>query len=87
MPPSVVGVTEPAFSPTPPGPTPLDVARWLGRRANGQDSPPVDVRHLECLVCERFTDHVLGPTTEAKDGSVLVQWWTCAECREGHTLG
>jgi hypothetical protein len=46
-----------------------------------------DVRQLECLACEKITDHLRGPVTYAADGSVLVQWWTCLECQEGQTVG
>lgn len=72
--------------PPPPVPSPRDFARRLDRRdlpAAGDDR----VRRLECLPCERVTDHVRGPATFGKDGSLLVQWWTCAECREGNTVG
>ncbi len=72
-------------TPPPPAPSPREFARRLGGR--GLPSADGEVRRLECLACERRTDHVRGPATYAKDGSLLVQWWTCAECRESNTVG
>lgn len=63
-------------------PSPLELAKALHR-------PPAGSRgkQLECLACERVTPHELGPATYGRDGSLLVQWWTCAECQEGRTVG
>lgn len=63
-------------------PNPLELAKKLRRPAPGGPS-----KQLECLACERVTPHELGPATYGRDGSLLVQWWTCAECREGRTVG
>lgn len=63
-------------------PSPLELARMLHRPAAGDAS-----KQLECLACERITPHELGPATYGRDGTLLVQWWTCAECREGRTVG
>lgn len=73
-------MTESACPPSPSGPTPtpFEVARRVGA---GQ------VRRLECLACERRTDHVPGPATQGRDGALLVQWWRCVECPEGRTVG
>lgn len=46
----------------------------------------VEVRLLDCLPCERRTEHVPGPATRDKSGVVLVQWWKCVECTDGHTV-
>lgn len=72
--------------PLPPVPSPRDLARRPGRR--DPHAPDAEQgRRLECLACERLTDHVRGPATIGRDGTVLVQWWTCAECRESNTVG
>ncbi|GAA3652779.1 hypothetical protein GCM10022237_10860 [Nocardioides ginsengisoli] len=60
-------------------------ARVRMHRLRGRQ--PQAMRQLECLSCEKITDHLRGPVTYAQDGSVLVQWWTCSECREGQTVG
>lgn len=64
-------------------PSPLELAR-TARRPVDHDGP---LKHLECLACERVTPHERGPATYGRDGSLLVQWWTCTECREGRTVG
>ncbi|QSR28493.1 hypothetical protein CFH99_22980 [Nocardioides aromaticivorans] len=64
------------------GPSPLELARKRHRPPAGGAS-----KQLECLACERVTPHELGPATYGRDGSLLVQWWTCAECHEGRTVG
>lgn len=64
-------------------PSPLELAKVARRPAIGDGN----VRQLECLACERVTPHGLGPATYGRDGSLLVQWWTCAECQEGRTVG
>lgn len=64
-------------------PSPLVIAK-VARPPVAGDGP---VRQLECLACERVTPHGLGPATYGRDGSLLVQWWTCLECREGRTVG
>lgn len=64
-------------------PSPLELAKMLHRPVAGVGSH----KQLECLACERVTPHELGPATYGRDGSLLVQWWTCAECREGRTVG
>lgn len=64
-------------------PSPLELAKMARRPATGDGN----VRQLECLACERVTPHGLGPATYGRDGSLLVQWWTCAECQEGRTVG
>lgn len=66
-----------------PRPNPLELAR-MRHRPRAADGP---VKQLECLACERVTPHELGPATYGRDGTLLVQWWTCAECREGRTVG
>lgn len=48
---------------------------------------PTGTRVLECLECRRHTDHAKGPTSRRSDGSLLLQWWTCLVCVEGHTIG
>ena len=73
-------------TPPPPVPSPRDLAR----RPDRQELPAPGAepgRRLECLACERVTDHVRGPATIGRDGTLLVQWWTCAECRESNTVG
>ncbi|MEV5000747.1 STAS domain-containing protein [Nocardioides sp. LML1-1-1.1] len=50
-----------------------------GRRPGAQ-------RMLRCLSCGARAPHVLGPTTRATDGAVLVQWWSCTACEEGTTV-
>lgn len=74
-------------TPPPPAvPSPREFARRLDRP--GQPAAGAEqARRLECLACERTTDHVRGPATIGKDGVLLVQWWTCAECRESNTVG
>lgn len=64
------------------GPSPLELARKMHRPPASGDS-----KQLECLACERVTPHELGPATYGRDGSLLVQWWTCTECQEGRTVG
>ena len=64
-------------------PNPLELAKKLRRPSVGAGP----LKQLECLACERVTPHELGPATYGRDGSLLVQWWTCAECREGRTVG
>lgn len=67
-----------------PGLTPL-----LGRRRHtaGPCRGAERQRRLECIPCGRTTPHVLGERTVAAGGEVLVQWWRCTECEEGHTIG
>lgn len=48
---------------------------------------PTGTRLLECIECRRDTDHVKGPTTRRPDGTLLLQWWTCVVCVDGHTIG
>lgn len=48
---------------------------------------PTGTRVLECIECLRRTDHVKGPTTRRPDGTVLLQWWTCLMCVDGHAIG
>ncbi len=67
-------------------PDPRVVAARIGRRGPLADGPD-EVRRLECLGCGRRTDHVRGPVTIGPDGAILVQWWTCRECRDGQTIG
>ena len=43
-------------------------------------------RMLRCLSCGARAPHVLGPTTRATDGAVLVQWWSCTACEDGVTV-
>lgn len=43
-------------------------------------------RVLRCLACGTRSLHVLGPTTRATDGAVLVQWWSCTACEDGTTV-
>lgn len=64
-------------------PTPLELAKMLPRPTAGTGSH----KQLECLACERVTPHELGPATYGRDGALLVQWWTCAECKEARTVG
>ncbi len=66
-------------------PTPAEVARVARRQVLIQDA--TRVRRLECLPCEQVTEHVPGPATRDKDGVILVQWWKCVECTDGHTVG
>ncbi len=73
-------------TPPPPAPSPGEFARRLSPRG-ARPAGAEPVRTLECLSCERLTEHVLGPATIGKDGKVLVQWWTCGECRESNTVG
>lgn len=68
-----------------PVPTPAEVARLARRQVLLQNGG--QVRLLECLPCEQPTEHVLGPATRDKAGKVLVQWWKCVECTDGHTVG
>lgn len=68
-----------------PVPTPAEVARLTRRKVLMQDASRV--RQLECLPCEQVTEHVPGPATRDKNGVVLVQWWKCVECTDGHTVG
>ena len=72
----------------PAAPSPLEIARLarLARR-QGMLQRAGEVRLLECLPCEQRTAHVPGPATRDKDGNVLVQWWKCVECTDGHTVG
>lgn len=67
-------------------PTPLELARRRGVPGELVD-PAQPHRRLECLACARMTAHVKGPATYREDGSVLVQWWRCAECNEAQTVG
>ena len=67
-------------------PNPLELAKKLRRPVAG-DGPLEQLKQLECLACEQVTPHELGPATYGRDGSLLVQWWTCAECQEGRTVG
>lgn len=71
----------PAPAPDPAPPSPLELSKRLAR-------PPVDgpVRQLECLGCDAVTGHTLGPATYDDEGNLLVQWWECLVCREGHTV-
>ncbi len=64
-------------------PNPLELAKKLRRPAVSDGR----LKQLECLACERVTPHEIGPATHGRDGSLLVQWWTCAECREARTVG
>ena len=64
-------------------PSPLELAKVVRRPAAGDGQ----VKQLECLACERVTPHGVGPATYGKDGSLLVQWWTCTQCQEGRTVG
>lgn len=48
--------------------------------------PTVRIRQLHCLSCGTSTTHVPGPVTRARDGRVLLRWWACTACSEGHTL-
>lgn len=64
-------------------PSPLELARAV-RRVAGADSA---ARQLDCLVCEQRTPHELGPATYGRDGTLLVQWWSCTVCQEGRTVG
>lgn len=66
-------------------PTPAEVARLARRQVLVQGA--TRVRLLECLPCEERTEHVPGPATRDKGGNVLVQWWKCVECTDGHTVG
>lgn len=72
--------------PAAPAPTPRDVARLLARRVPSS-SGDERTRQLECLACDRFTDHTPGPATYDAEGHLLVQWWRCLECREASTVG
>ncbi|WP_408897191.1 hypothetical protein ACJ5H2_19990 [Nocardioides sp. R1-1] len=67
-------------------PTPLELARRRGAQGGAAD-PSQPRRRLECLACVRVTEHVKGPATYREDGTVLVQWWRCAECNEAQTVG
>jgi hypothetical protein len=68
-----------------PHPSPLTVrphARTAGPGPDDQESRLL----LECLPCGRITVHRPGPVTRATDGTVLLHWWSCTECPEGHAL-
>lgn len=67
-------------------PSPQDVARLLARRSVPAAGAG-ETRQLECLACDRFTDHAPGPATYDRDGHLLVQWWRCLACREASTVG
>lgn len=82
---AVTADSEAAPQGTPAAPSPLEIAR-LARR-QGMLQRAGEVRLLECLPCEQRTEHVPGPATLDKDGNVLVQWWKCVECTDGHTVG
>ena len=58
----------------------------LGNVTDQQIGADEQVRRLECLSCEKRTDHRRGPVTLGADGAVLVQWWACLECEDGHTV-
>lgn len=68
----------------PAAPSPLEMARLARRQVMLVQAS--EVRQLECLPCERRTEHVPGPATRDRDGVVLVQWWKCVECTDGHTV-
>lgn len=43
------------------------------------------MRPIECLACERVTQHDQGPVQSIADGAAVVVWWTCTVCAT-HTL-